>query len=73
MIDKLKYWCYNILPLVYDDSLSFNEFLCKVNAKLNEVIDSTNGLLDAWDTYKTTSTPPLASIPQDLTKICRPD
>lgn len=52
MIDKLKYWCYNILPLVYDDSLSFNEFLCKVNAKLNEVIDSTNGLLDAWDTYK---------------------
>lgn len=52
MIDKLKYWCYNILPLVYDDSLSFNEFLCKVNAKLNEVIDSTNGLLDAWNTYK---------------------
>lgn len=52
MIDKLKYWCYNILPLVYDDSLSFNEFLCKVNAKLNEVIASTNGLLDAWDTYK---------------------
>ncbi len=52
MIDKLKYWCYNILPLVYDDSLTFNEFLCKVNAKLNEVIDSTNGLLDAWDTYK---------------------
>ena len=52
MIDKLKYWCYNILPLVYDDSLSFNEFLCKVNAKLNEVIDSTNGLLDVWNTYK---------------------
>lgn len=52
MIDKLKYWCYNILPLVYDDSLSFNEFLCKVNAKLNEVIDSTNGLLDAWNSYK---------------------
>ena len=52
MIDKLKYWCYNILPLVYDDSLSFNEFLCKVNAKLNEVIDSTNGLLATWNTYK---------------------
>lgn len=52
MIDKLKYWCYNILPLVYDDSLSYNEFLCKVNAKLNEVIDSTNGLLATWNTYK---------------------
>lgn len=52
MIDNLRYWCYKILPLVYDDSLSYNEFLCKVNAKLNEVIDSTNGLLATWNTYK---------------------
>lgn len=52
MIDNLRYWCYKILPLVYDDSLSYNEFLCKVNAKLNEVIDSTNGLLVTWNTYK---------------------
>lgn len=52
MIDKLKYWCNKILPLVYDDSLSYYEVLCKTSAKLNEVITSTNGLLDAWDTYK---------------------
>lgn len=52
MIDKLRHWCYKILPLVYDDSLSYNEFLCKVNAKLNEVIDSTNGLLATWNKYK---------------------
>ena len=52
MIDKLKYWCHKILPLVYDDSLSYYETLCKTSAKLNEVIDSTNGLLDAWNTYK---------------------
>lgn len=52
MIDKLKYWCNKILPLVYDDSLSYYEVLCKTSAKLNEVIDSTNGLLDAWNTYK---------------------
>lgn len=52
MIDKLKYWCNKILPLVYDDSLSYYEALCKTSAKLNEVIDSTNGLLDAWNTYK---------------------
>jgi hypothetical protein len=52
MIDKLKYWCRKILPLVYDDSLSYYETLCKTSAKLNEVIDSTNGLLDAWNTYK---------------------
>lgn len=52
MIDNLRYWCHKILPLVYDDSLSYYEVLCKTSAKLNEVIDSTNGLLAAWDTYK---------------------
>lgn len=26
-----KFWCHKILPLVYDDSLSYYEFLCKVN------------------------------------------
>lgn len=52
MIDKLKYWCNKILPLVYDDSLSYYEVLCKTSAKLNEVIDSNNGLLAAWNTYK---------------------
>lgn len=52
MIDKLKYWCNQILPLVYDDSLSYYEVLCKTSAKLNEVIESTNGLIDVWNTYK---------------------
>lgn len=52
MIDNIKYWCNKILPVVYDDSLSYYEVLCKTSAKLNEVITSTNGLLDAWDTYK---------------------
>lgn len=52
MIDKLRYWCHKILPLVYDDSLSYYEFLCKMNAKLNEVIDSTNGLMEAWERFQ---------------------
>lgn len=52
MIDKLRYWCHKILPLVYDDSLSYYEFLCKMNAKLNEVIDSTNGLTEAWEKFQ---------------------
>lgn len=52
MIDKIRYWCHKILPLVYDDSLSYYEFLCKMNAKLNEVIDSTNGLAEAWENFQ---------------------
>lgn len=41
-IEKFKFWAHKVLPLVYDDSLSYYEFLCKVVQKLNEVIESTN-------------------------------
>ena len=48
---KLGY-VQKILPLVYDDSLSYYELLCKVVAKLNELIVSiNNGLKEAIDTY----------------------
>ena len=39
-ITKLKYWTYKILPLVYDDSLSYYEVLAKLTDKVNEVIDT---------------------------------
>lgn len=39
-----RYWCYKVLPLVYDDSLSYYELLCKVVKKLNETIENTNQL-----------------------------
>ena len=42
MIDKLRFWCFKVLPLVYDDSLSYYEVLCKVVDKLNEVVKSMN-------------------------------
>lgn len=40
----LKYWCYKVLPLVYDDSLSYYEVLCKVTEKLNELIENNNNI-----------------------------
>ena len=43
-IDSLHFWCNKILPLVYDDSLSYYETLCKVSAKLNEVINDVNDI-----------------------------
>lgn len=43
-IETLKYWTYKILPLVYDDSLSYYELLNKVTYKLNEVIKNNNEL-----------------------------
>lgn len=40
IIKKIDLVTQAVLPLVYDDSLSYYEFLCKVLDKLNEVIDS---------------------------------
>ena len=34
-----KFWCQKVLPLVYDDSLSYYEVLCKVRDYLNHIID----------------------------------
>lgn len=45
-IDMVKFWCYKILPLVYDDSLSYYEVLCKVQSKMNEIIENVNGIPD---------------------------
>ena len=35
--------CIKILPLVYDDSLSYYEQLCKLTSKMNEIIEFVNG------------------------------
>lgn len=45
-IENLEYWTQRVLPQVYDDSLSFQELLYKVVAKLNEVIGETNAYFD---------------------------
>ena len=41
-MDTLKFWVQAVLPVVYDDSLSYYEFLGKVCAKINEVIEVDN-------------------------------
>lgn len=38
-LKHFKYWCYKVLPLVYDDSLSYYEVLCKVVDYINSIID----------------------------------
>lgn len=34
-----RFWCYKVLPLVYDDSLSYYEVLCKIVTYINELIE----------------------------------
>ena len=39
-LSHFKMWCQKILPLVYDDSLSYYEVLCKVVKYINDLIDN---------------------------------
>lgn len=38
--DFFRFWCYKVLPLVYDDSLSYYEILCKVVDYINNLIET---------------------------------
>lgn len=44
-LKHFKFWCQKVLPLVYDDSLSYYEVLCKVVDYINRIIDDENGVI----------------------------
>ena len=56
---KLRFWCQMVLPLVYDDSLSYMELLNKIVAYLNNTIKDVGScetnielLLDAFESLQ---------------------
>ena len=44
-LQHFRFWCQKVLPLVYDDSLSYYEVLCKVVKYINELIDSDKAIV----------------------------
>lgn len=42
ILEPIKFYCQKVLPLVYDDSLSYYELLCKVVDYLNNTINEVN-------------------------------
>lgn len=44
MLDKMRFYCQPILPLVYDESMSYYETLCKVVGQLNTTGEAVNKL-----------------------------
>lgn len=46
MLNKMSFYCQPILPLVYDESMSYYETLCKVVGQLNTTGDAVNKLND---------------------------
>lgn len=45
-----RFWCQKVLPLVYDDSLSYYELLCNVVDYLNNTISDVNKLSEEFQT-----------------------
>lgn len=48
----LGFWCYKVLPLVYDDSLSYYEVLCKVRDYINDLIEQDKVFSDELASLK---------------------
>lgn len=47
-LKPFEFWCQKVLPLVYDDSLSYYELLCKVIDYLNNTITDVTYLHDEF-------------------------
>lgn len=44
-LNHFRFWCQKVLPLVYDDSLSYYEVLCKVVDYINNLIDDDKDII----------------------------
>lgn len=45
-LKHFKFWCQSVLPLVYDESLSYYEVLCKVVDYINKLIESDREIIE---------------------------
>ena len=51
-IPHFRFWCQKVLPLVYDNSLSYYEVLCKVVGYINQIIDDNKIIVDDLNELK---------------------
>ena len=43
-INEFKFWCQKVLPLVYDDELSYYEVICKCVDYINNLIENDKAI-----------------------------
>lgn len=44
-LTEFRFWCFKVLPLVYDDELSYYEVICKCVDYINNLIEMIKPLL----------------------------
>lgn len=52
-LDTFRFWCQKVLPLVYEDSLSYYEVLCKIVDYINNMIENQKEFSDELNKLKT--------------------
>lgn len=52
-LKHFRFWCQKVLPLVYDESLSYYEVLCKVVKYINDLIDSDREIIEDVNELRT--------------------
>ena len=50
-LKTFRFWSQHVLPLVYDDSLSYYEVLCKCVDYTNELIKNDNQIIEKLEYY----------------------
>ena len=52
-METFRFWCQKVLPLVYDNSLSYYEVLCKVVDYINNLINSDKDIANNVSNLRT--------------------
>lgn len=47
-LSNFRFWCQKVLPLVYDDSLSYYEILCRIVKYINDIIGNEKEMTDEF-------------------------
>ena len=50
-MENFRFWCQKVLPLVYDESLSYYELLCKVVDYINQLISNDKVLQEMVENW----------------------
>lgn len=55
-LQPFRFWCQKVLPLVYDESLSYYELLCKVVDYLNKTMEDVDQMITDMGEFQTAYT-----------------
>lgn len=51
-LKPFRFWCQKVMPLVYDESLSYYELLCKVVDYLNKTMEDVDNMIDDMGEFR---------------------